>query len=292
MRKTVHDLLAEARASLRRLEPFRAYAAMQQGARLIDTRSDDERAKHGSIPGSLHIPLSVLEWRADPDSGHHDPAIGGFGDPIILICAHGFSSSLAARRLQDSGLSTPPTSSVGSRRGRRRASRSTRRSRMPWSSAHSLRHKAACALHGTGCPGRPSGVVRTARSAPAKTTRSLQRTRAVIASPGPERQGARLVQAVVRGGQCCDDPVVPNPDDRVSHYDAHIDLAENVEGNPVGAGASASTVAVPALLSGSMGISTSRPRALLATIILLWRKAIPLAPMGKPNPNTAGAVTV
>ncbi len=108
-RRTVHELLTAARASLRRVEPFRAYAAMQEGALLIDTRSDDERAKHGSIPGSLHIPLSVLEWRVDPESGHHDPAIGDFGDPIILICAHGFSSSLAARRARTSGSSTPPT---------------------------------------------------------------------------------------------------------------------------------------------------------------------------------------
>jgi rhodanese-related sulfurtransferase len=52
----------------------------------------------------LQIPLSVLEWRVDPDSGHHDPAIGDFGDPIILICAHGYSSSLAARRLQELGF--------------------------------------------------------------------------------------------------------------------------------------------------------------------------------------------
>lgn len=103
-RKTVHDLLAEARSSLRRVEPSRAYSAMQDGALLIDTRSNDERARYGSIPGSLKIPLSVLEWRVDPQSRHHDPAIAGFDDPIILICAHGYSSSLAACRLQQLGF--------------------------------------------------------------------------------------------------------------------------------------------------------------------------------------------
>lgn len=100
----MHDLLAEARASLLRLEPLRAYAAMREGALVIDTRSDDERAKHGSIPGSLHIPLSVLEWRVDPESGSHDPGLGDLSAPMILICAHGFSSSLAARRLQELGF--------------------------------------------------------------------------------------------------------------------------------------------------------------------------------------------
>ena len=83
----MHDLLAEARSSLRRIDPFRVHAAMQAGALLIDIRSNEERAEHGSIPGSLQIPLSVLEWRGDPDSGHHDPAIGIFGASIILICA-------------------------------------------------------------------------------------------------------------------------------------------------------------------------------------------------------------
>jgi len=48
--------------------------------------------------------LSVLEWRVDPDSGTHDPAVGDFGDASILICAHGYSSSLAARRLQELGF--------------------------------------------------------------------------------------------------------------------------------------------------------------------------------------------
>jgi hypothetical protein len=49
-RRTVHDLLTEARSSLRRIDPFRAHAAMQEGALLIDIRSNDERAEHGSIP--------------------------------------------------------------------------------------------------------------------------------------------------------------------------------------------------------------------------------------------------
>ena len=45
----------------------------------------------------------MLEWRGDPDSGHHDPAIGNFGASIILICAWLFSS-IAARRLQELGF--------------------------------------------------------------------------------------------------------------------------------------------------------------------------------------------
>jgi rhodanese-related sulfurtransferase len=100
-RKTIHDLLSEAREHLDRLRPREAYQAMREGAVLIDTRSGDELQRTGGIPGALHIPLSVLEWRVDPASETHDPAVAD--NQIILLCAHGYSSSLAARRLQELG---------------------------------------------------------------------------------------------------------------------------------------------------------------------------------------------
>jgi rhodanese-related sulfurtransferase len=105
-RKTIDDLLREARSRLVRLEPEEARAAQRNGALLIDTRSRDERALHGVIPGSIHIPRSVLEWRLDPDS---DPAyrnayIGGLDEWLVLVCAHGYSTSLAAATLQDLGF--------------------------------------------------------------------------------------------------------------------------------------------------------------------------------------------
>ena len=37
------------------------------------SRSHDERARDGVIPGSVHVPRSVLEWRVDPDSGWSNP---------------------------------------------------------------------------------------------------------------------------------------------------------------------------------------------------------------------------
>jgi rhodanese-related sulfurtransferase len=106
VRKTIDDLLREARNRLERLEPEEALAAQRDGALLIDTRSHDERARHGVIPGSLHIPLSVLEWRLDPDadpeyrSGH----TGGLDEWLVLVCAHGCSTSLAASTLQELGF--------------------------------------------------------------------------------------------------------------------------------------------------------------------------------------------
>jgi rhodanese-related sulfurtransferase len=101
-RPTVDDLLVTARARIRRCTPDEAVVAMQRGALLVDTRSDADRARDGVAPGSVHVPLSVLPWRADPASEHRDPRLAA--GPLLLICTDGFSSSLAACWLVDLGL--------------------------------------------------------------------------------------------------------------------------------------------------------------------------------------------
>lgn len=99
------DLLAEARVGLDRLEPVAAMAALRSDptAMVIDTRSRHDRFGEGVIPGSIHIPLSVLEWRVDPTIEPTNPAITGFDQQLIVLCRDGFSSSLAAARLQRLG---------------------------------------------------------------------------------------------------------------------------------------------------------------------------------------------
>jgi rhodanese-related sulfurtransferase len=106
-RTTLDDLLREARSGLDRLEPAAALEAQAEGALLIDTRSHDERSRTGVIPGSLHIPRSVLEWRLDPaaDPAFRNPHIEGLDQQIVLVCAHGCSSSLAAGTLRVLGFS-------------------------------------------------------------------------------------------------------------------------------------------------------------------------------------------
>jgi rhodanese-related sulfurtransferase len=103
-RRTINEVLAAAQARLRRLTPWQAAQAVRDGATLVDTRDGDVRARDGTIPGAVHIPLSVLEWRVDPDSGHQSPELAGREDRLILICREGYSSSLAAVRLQELGL--------------------------------------------------------------------------------------------------------------------------------------------------------------------------------------------
>ena len=103
-RRTVEDLLAEARAGLDRLEPAAALAAAESGALLVDTRCEELRRADGVVPGSVHVPLSVLYWRLDPASGYDDPALSNLDRQVILICAHGYSSSLAAATLRALGF--------------------------------------------------------------------------------------------------------------------------------------------------------------------------------------------
>jgi rhodanese-related sulfurtransferase len=102
-RKTIHELLVEARAKLDRLTPPMAYVASCDGGVLIDTRSEADLAAHGVIPGARHYPLSILEWMLDPEAGEGDGTIG-LDSWIILICREGYSSSLAAARLKDMGF--------------------------------------------------------------------------------------------------------------------------------------------------------------------------------------------
>jgi rhodanese-related sulfurtransferase len=85
-------VLAEARSRIRRYTPQEARA--DAALLLVDTRSADERARDGVIPGSKHVPLSVLPWRTDELAGRR----------VCLVCAHGYSSSLAAALLVDLGV--------------------------------------------------------------------------------------------------------------------------------------------------------------------------------------------
>jgi len=52
-RRTVADLLDDARTALDRLTPDEASSALERGAVLVDTRCQDQRLAAGIIPGSI-----------------------------------------------------------------------------------------------------------------------------------------------------------------------------------------------------------------------------------------------
>jgi rhodanese-related sulfurtransferase len=102
--RTVDDLLREARATLSRVTPEQASAELRDGALLIDVRTEAQRAEHGAIPGTVAIGLNVLEWRLDPASEWRIPQAVDHDIRVIVFCQEGYSSSLAAGRLQSLGL--------------------------------------------------------------------------------------------------------------------------------------------------------------------------------------------
>ena len=101
---TIDDLLARARARLRRVTARQAFEEQRSGALLVDTRTYEQRRERGVIPGALVIDRTVFEWRLDPASPSHVPEVGDHDARIIVICREGYSSSLAAAGLQDLGL--------------------------------------------------------------------------------------------------------------------------------------------------------------------------------------------
>ena len=85
-RGTIGSLLETARGRLERLEPTAAWEAAASGALIVDTRCADARFTSGVIPGSVHVPLSVLFWRLDPASGHEDRRLS---DPTWFLTRSG-----------------------------------------------------------------------------------------------------------------------------------------------------------------------------------------------------------
>ncbi len=103
-RRTIDDLVADARARISRITPEDAAAAVERGALLVDLRCEDDRSRFGVIPGAVPIARSVLEWRADPASEWRDHRIANLDARLILMCGEGYSSSLAAASLCDLGF--------------------------------------------------------------------------------------------------------------------------------------------------------------------------------------------
>jgi rhodanese-related sulfurtransferase len=97
-------LLERERALLERLSPADAAAAVRDGAVIVDTRSHEQRTRGGVVPGAIRIHRNVLEWRVDPSSPWCDPRLAGHTGRLIVMCAQGYSSTLAAATLQRLGM--------------------------------------------------------------------------------------------------------------------------------------------------------------------------------------------
>jgi len=104
MPPTIDEVLEQARCRLLRVQPEQAAAELGQGTLLVDTRTASQRAEQGEIPGAIVIDRTVLEWRLDPTSPTRIEQAKDHQIRVIVVCAEGYSSSLAAASLQDVGL--------------------------------------------------------------------------------------------------------------------------------------------------------------------------------------------
>ena len=70
---------------------------------IVDIR-DVRELGEGTIRGALHAPRGMLEFWVDPESPYHKPVFADEGKEFILFCGLGWRSALAAKALQDMGM--------------------------------------------------------------------------------------------------------------------------------------------------------------------------------------------
>jgi len=100
----VKILVANAKSEINAVSPQDAFAKAQAGtATLIDIRDIRELQREGHIGGAFHAPRGMLEFWADPQSPYHKDIFAESND-LILFCASSWRSALAAKTLQDMGM--------------------------------------------------------------------------------------------------------------------------------------------------------------------------------------------
>ena len=71
---------------------------------LIDIRDIRELNKEGRVENSSHIPRGMLEFWLDPDSVYFKDGKLDMNKEMVLFCAGGLRSALAAKTLQEMGF--------------------------------------------------------------------------------------------------------------------------------------------------------------------------------------------
>ena len=102
--KTLESLLVEANDQIKRLSYEEAVTKIQKSNHvIIDVREESEVAFSGLIKNAINIPRGVIVFKLKPDSPDNPIHIDSDTD-ILLYCAAGFRSALAAKALEDSGF--------------------------------------------------------------------------------------------------------------------------------------------------------------------------------------------
>ena len=103
MATSLKQLMEAANAAVPKITPAQAREMIGKGNTLVvDVRDAPEVETSGKIAGAVHVSRGMLEFRADPDSPYHDKNFSK-DKTLILYCASGGRSALAAKTLKDLG---------------------------------------------------------------------------------------------------------------------------------------------------------------------------------------------
>ena len=102
--KSSQTLVQAALKEIKTIDAEEAYELSQNNkCNLIDIRDVRELEKEGRVERSHHIPRGMLEFWLDPESVYFKDGKLNLNKEMVLFCAGGLRSALAAKSLKDMG---------------------------------------------------------------------------------------------------------------------------------------------------------------------------------------------
>ena len=103
--KSSQLLVSEALKEIKTINVDEAFKLTQENnCNLIDIRDVRELEKEGRVENSHHIPRGMLEFWLDPNSPYFQQGKLDQNKEMVLFCAGGLRSALAAKSLKDMGF--------------------------------------------------------------------------------------------------------------------------------------------------------------------------------------------
>tara|TARA_Y100001958_G_C20810718_1_gene269938 strand:+ start:73 stop:456 length:384 start_codon:yes stop_codon:yes gene_type:complete len=99
------NLVDNALKEIKTISHEEAYEMVQKKqCNLLDIRDIRELENEGRVENSNHIPRGMLEFWLDPDSPYFKEGKLDMNKEMVLFCAGGLRSALAAKTLKDMGF--------------------------------------------------------------------------------------------------------------------------------------------------------------------------------------------
>src|SRR5210317_515025 len=103
--KSANDLVSNALLEIRTISADEALALSNEGkCNIIDIREKGELDKTGRVENSNHIPRGMLEFWLDPEGPYFKSGKLDMTKEMVLFCAGGLRSALAAKSLKEMGF--------------------------------------------------------------------------------------------------------------------------------------------------------------------------------------------